>query len=114
MENIPEYSARANRTKTFEYLSPEVEEVTAETFGILVYQEQIMKMSQILAGYTAGEADMLRKGMGKKNEAVVEGEIFKLSEKMKKKNHNEGLIKQVGDLIRPFAGYGLTEYNEAC
>ena len=114
MENIPEYSARANGQRSFEYLSPEIEEVTAETFGILVYQEQIMKMSQLLGGYSAGEADMLRKGMGKKDDAVVEKEIKNLSDRMRKKGHNETLIKQIGDLVRPFAGYGFNKSHAAC
>lgn len=113
MENIPEYSARANGIREFEYLSPEIKQVTSETFGILVYQEQIMKMSQLLGGYSAGEADMLRKGMGKKDDVVVEGEITKLGQRMTDHGHNETLIKQVGDLIRPFAGYGFNKSHAA-
>lgn len=113
MENIPEYCARANGEREFEYISPEMEEVTKETFGILVYQEQVMNMSRKLAGYSAGEADMLRKGMGKKIEEVVEKEIKNLGDRMRLQGHNEALIKQVGDLIRPFAGYGFNKSHAA-
>lgn len=64
MENIPQYQRRSNGTEEFKYLVTELEEITKDTFGILVYQEQVMKLTQALAGYSAGEADTFRKAIG--------------------------------------------------
>ena len=64
MSNIPAYQRRANGKEDFEYLSPEFEQFTKDTFGILVYQEQVMQLVQVMAGYTKGESDTFRKAIG--------------------------------------------------
>ena len=113
LEWIPEYAARANGEKQVEYLSPELEEITKDTFGILIYQEQIMKLSQVLAGYTPGESDSLRKGIGKKKQELVEAELSKLTERTLQRGYSEEFCKKVCDLIRPFASYGFNRSHAA-
>src|SRR3546814_3044599 len=66
MDNIPMFGARKNGREPIEYPHPMLEEVLKETYGIFVYQEQVMQAAQVLAGYSLGEADLLRRAMGKK------------------------------------------------
>lgn len=113
MDWIPEYQARANGQKEVEYLSPELEEITKDTFGILIYQEQIMRLSQVLAGYTPGESDSLRKGIGKKKTELVEAELSKLTNRMMERGYSKDFCEKVCDLIRPFAAYGFNRSHSA-
>ncbi|UNY39833.1 DNA polymerase III alpha subunit [Bacillus phage vB_BauM_KLEB27-3] len=113
MENIPEFQARANGMKEFEYLSPEVEEVTKSTFGILVYQEQIMQLAVKLAGYTAGESDILRKAVGKKKESVMRPALKELHERILGKGHSKELADKMIEMIEPFVGYGFNRSHSA-
>ena len=66
MENIPSFCNRKHNREEIKYIHPLVEPILKETYGIIVYQEQVMKIAQILSGYTLGEADLLRRAMGKK------------------------------------------------
>src|ERR1700750_945585 len=66
MANIPTYCARKHRMEEPDYIHPKLEPILRETFGVIVYQEQVMQAAQILAGYSLGEADLLRRAMGKK------------------------------------------------
>ena len=66
MANIPTYCARKHRMEEPDYIHPKLEPILRETFGVIVYQEQVMQAAQILAGYTLGQADLLRRAMGKK------------------------------------------------
>ena len=66
MANIPTYCARKHGTEAPEYIHPQLEPVLRETFGVIIYQEQVMQIAQLLAGYSLGEADLLRRAMGKK------------------------------------------------
>ena len=78
MDNIASFCNRKHRVEKIDYLHPLLEPALKETYGIIVYQEQVMQIAQILAGYTLGEADILRKAMGKK--------ICKRNESIKKIN----------------------------
>jgi len=66
MELIPDYIARKNGRQPIKYLNPKLAPILDNTFGVVIYQEQLMKIAQTLAGYTLGEADVLRKAVGKK------------------------------------------------
>src|SRR6185295_9818657 len=66
MDNIPTYIARKHGHEKPQYLHPKLGEVLKETFGVIIYQEQVMQIAQVLAGYSLGEADLLRRAMGKK------------------------------------------------
>jgi DNA polymerase III subunit alpha len=72
MANIPTYCARKHRMEEPDYIHPKLEPVLRETFGVIVYQEQVMQAAQLLAGYSLGEADLLRRAMGKKIRAEMQ------------------------------------------
>jgi DNA polymerase-3 subunit alpha len=113
MDNIPEFCARKRGDITVEYLHPDMELVLEPTYGIFVYQEQVMQMSQRLAGYTLGGADLLRRAMGKKkaDEMATQREIFA------KGATGRGVAAetagQVFDLMEKFANYGFNKSHAA-
>lgn len=108
MEHIPEYQDRANGLKPVTYPTPELEEILDETYGIAIYQEQIMLMAQKLAGYSPGEADVLRKLMGKKDEKVMNETLPGLRQSVIDTGYSEEIADYVIRTIEPFVGYGLT------
>ncbi len=108
MESIPEYSAR-KKGKKYTYLHKDLEPILAQTYGIIVYQEQVMQIAQKFAGFTLGEADILRKAISKKNADVlakVENEFIEKSVLM---GHDRALAIQIYDLIYKFANYGFNK-----
>ena len=109
MELIPDFIDRKKGKKKVEYLHPLLEEVSKETHGILIYQEQVQKAANVLAGYSLGDADLLRRAMGKKDpdEMAKQRTIFVEG----CKNYNEISEKKANgifDLLEKFAGYGLS------
>jgi DNA polymerase-3 subunit alpha len=115
MEFIPLYAERkAGRVPT-EYDHPLLEPILKETYGIMVYQEQVMQAAQILAGYTLGGADMLRRAMGKKKpeEMAKQREIF-VQGAAKKNNIKAEKANQLFDVLDKFAGYGFNKAHAAC
>lgn len=113
MANIPSYQRRANGYEEFEYLSPEFELFTKDTFGILVYQEQVMRLVQEMAGYTKGESDMFRKAIGKKKLEVLMPALDELGERLRARKYSEDIISQIRAEIEPFAGYGFNRSHAA-
>jgi len=114
MELIPEYIKRRHGEVKIEYEHPLLEPITQETYGILIYQEQVMQAAQVLAGYTLGGADLLRRAMGKKK---VE-EMQKQRETFVKGCAAQNKIpaakaNQVFDLLEKFAGYGFNKSHAA-
>ena len=89
MDNIPTYINRKHGEEPVDYLHPMLKAILKETYGVIIYQEQVMQIAQVLAGYSLGEADLLRRAMGKKNKAemakqqarFVEGAVAKASRK---------------------------------
>ena len=114
MENIPTFIGRKHGRKRTTYLHPLLEEVLRETYGIPVYQEQVMQMVQKLAGYTLGAADLLRRAMGKKKPEEMEQQrkIFKEGA-AKYHNIEAGLADEIFDQIDAFAGYGFNKSHAA-
>ncbi len=113
MDNIPTYIACKHGIEKPDYLHPSLEEVLKETFGVIIYQEQVMKIAQILAGYTLGAADLLRRAMGKKIKAEMDDqrEIFvsgAVKNKLPMKRASE-----IFDLVAKFAGYGFNKSHAA-
>ncbi len=114
MEYIPSFIDRKHGREEIEYDLPDMEEYLTETYGITVYQEQVMLLSQKLAGFTKGEADMLRKAMGKK--------IFSLLEKLKplfieggkKNNHPEDILEKIWKDWEAFAAYAFNKSHSTC
>ncbi|HEX8571919.1 MAG TPA: DUF655 domain-containing protein, partial [Allosphingosinicella sp.] len=114
MDNIPLFGDRKNGRVAIEYPHPLLETILGETYGIFVYQEQVMQAAQLLAGYTLGGADMLRRAMGKKIKAEMDAQRAIFVEGCAKTN---GIPKdkanELFDLIDKFAGYGFNKSHAA-
>ena len=111
------YALRKNNQQAVAYLHPELAEALApilgETYGLLVYQEQVMEIAQRLAGYTMGGADALRKAMGKKNLAVLNAEYVPFEAGMKAQGFSEGSIKALWETLLPFSAYAFNKSHAA-
>ncbi|MGH8461789.1 MAG: DNA polymerase III subunit alpha [Stenotrophobium sp.] len=113
MELIPEYCARKRGDAKVEYLHPDMEKVLQPTYGIFVYQEQVMQMSQRLAGYTLGGADLLRRAMGKKIAAEMATQRAVFTDGAVKQGVLPEIATQVFDLMEKFANYGFNKSHAA-
>ncbi len=113
MENIPSYIRRKHGEEEPDYLHPLIEDILKETYGIMIYQEQVMQISQAMAGYSLGGADLLRRAMGKKKieEMVKQRKIF--IEGAIKNGVDEAKATQVFDLMEKFASYGFNKSHAA-
>src|SRR5574343_1095372 len=113
MDLIPSFVARKHGKEVVEYPHPLLEPVLSETYGIMVYQEQVMQTAQVLGGYSLGGADMLRRAMGKKKpeEMAKHREIFR--EGAAKKGIDQAKADEVFDLMEKFAGYGFNKSHAA-
>ncbi|MBR2827628.1 MAG: DNA polymerase III subunit alpha, partial [Bacilli bacterium] len=107
--NIDSYIKRKHKEEEITYLDPSLEEITKSTYGFLIYQEQIIKLANIYAGYTLGEADILRRAMSKKKLELLQKEEEKFIEKSRNNNHTYEQAKKIFDLILKFAGYGFNK-----
>ena len=112
-----DYADRKNGRQPIKPIHPELEEplreILAETYGLIVYQEQIMFIAQKVAGYTMGKADALRKAMGKKKLEVLEAEYKGFKEGMTANGFSEAAVKALWDTILPFAGYAFNKSHAA-
>ncbi|MBY8823004.1 DNA polymerase III subunit alpha [Sphingomonas colocasiae] len=114
MDNIPMFGARKNGREQIEYPHPLLEGILSETYGIFVYQEQVMQAAQILAGYSLGGADMLRRAMGKKIKAEMDAQRVGFVEGCKAVNGIDAdKANELFDLIDKFAGYGFNKSHAA-
>jgi DNA polymerase-3 subunit alpha len=113
MDLIPSFVARKHGREEIEYPHPLVAEMLSETYGIMVYQEQVMQTAQILGGYSLGGADMLRRAMGKKKaeEMAEHRAIFRAG--AAKNNIGEAKADEIFDLMEKFAGYGFNKSHAA-
>jgi DNA polymerase-3 subunit alpha len=113
MDLIPSFVARKHGREVVEYPHPLVAEMLSETYGIMVYQEQVMQTAQILGGYSLGGADMLRRAMGKKDadEMAKHRQIFR--DGALKNDIQEAKADEVFDLMEKFAGYGFNKSHAA-
>ena len=109
MENIPDYIDRKMGKKEIEYLHPLMAKTLENTYGIIVYQEQVMQLVQVIAGFTLGQADILRRAMGKKDTALMEKQRAKFIEGAAKNNVDEKTAQAIFDLIQKFAKYGFNK-----
>ena len=113
MDNIPLFADRKNGRAVLEYPHPLLEGVLAETYGIIVYQEQVMQAAQLLAGYSLGEADLLRRAMGKKIAAEMNAQRARFVEGAKANAIESKQANELFDLIDKFAGYGFNKSHAA-
>ncbi|CAM4190194.1 DNA polymerase III subunit alpha [Erysipelothrix aquatica] len=109
MENIPLYLASRKDPSSVKYLHPKLREITESTYGILIYQEQIMQVAQIMAGFTLGKADILRKAMGKKNAVELNALREDFINGCLREGHDRELANEIYDLIEKFANYGFNK-----
>lgn len=114
MDNIPLFGRRKNGLEAIEYPHPKLEGILSETYGIFVYQEQVMQAAQILAGYSLGDADLLRRAMGKKVQAEMDAQRQRFVEGCKEHSDIEPKkANELFDLIDKFAGYGFNKSHAA-
>jgi len=109
MEMIPSFINRKHGREKIEYDHPLLEDVLAETYGIMVYQEQVMQIASLLANYSLGEGDLLRKAMGKKDKDEMARQKVKFRQGALAKGIDEKLAEQIFDKIEKFASYGFNK-----
>src|SRR5208282_2373746 len=107
MENIPRYIAVKHGQERAEYLYPSLEPILAETHGIMIYQEQVMQIAQVLSGYSLGGADLLRRAMGKKIKAEMDGQRKLFVDGARERGVSERVADHIFDQVAKFAGYGF-------
>ncbi|MXO61362.1 DNA polymerase III subunit alpha [Altererythrobacter salegens] len=114
MDNIPLFGKRKNGEAAIEYPHPKLEGILAETYGIFVYQEQVMQAAQILAGYSLGDADLLRRAMGKKVQSEMDAQRQRFVDGCKEVSGIDARkANELFDLIDKFAGYGFNKSHAA-
>ncbi len=113
MNNIPIYNECKNGLKTPDYIHPSLEKILKPTYGIIIYQEQVMQIAQVLAGFTAGEADILRRAMGKKKRAELEKQKERFISGATSKGIKKDLANYIFTKIEPFAEYGFNKSHAA-
>ena len=113
IEFIPEYIARKHGKKKIKYLHPKLEPILKDTYGICIYQEQLMQIAQQLAGFTLGEADVLRKAVGKKIKSLLEEQKEKLINGMVKNGIPQKTAIEIWNWVLPFARYGFNKSHSA-
>jgi DNA polymerase III subunit alpha len=94
-------------------LAEPLQEVLDETYGVIVYQEQVMAIAQKLAGYTPGQADLLRRAMGKKKKEILDKEYVPFSEGMRANGYSDAAIKTIWDILVPFSDYAFNKAHSA-
>ena len=113
MDNIPTYIDVKHGRSQPDYLHPLLEPVLKETYGVIIYQEQVQKIAQVLSGYTLGGADLLRRAMGKKIKSEMDAQRAMFVDGAKKNNVKESQASFIFDLVAKFAGYGFNKSHAA-
>ena len=113
MDNIPTYIRRKHGEEKIEYPHPLLEKVLQETYGVIVYQEQVMEIAKILAGYSLGAADLLRRAMGKKIKEEMDAQRKIFVEGAVKNGVDDKQASEIFDLVDKFAGYGFNKSHAA-
>ena len=113
MDLIPDFCRRKHGLQRVEYPHPATESILKETYGIAVYQEQVMQIAQVVAGYSLGGADLLRRAMGKKKKEEMDAQRAIFVEGSLKNGLNEKQATELFDLLEKFAGYGFNKSHAA-
>ncbi|WP_243510102.1 DNA polymerase III subunit alpha [Cytobacillus oceanisediminis] len=113
MDYIPKYQSLANGHEEIPSLHPKYDVITRTTFGIMIYQEQVMMVAQQMAGYSPGEADVLRKAVGKKKKEILEPALEELYNRLVEHGTSAQVANKICDDIRPFAGYAFNRSHAA-
>jgi len=113
MANIPTYCARKHGMEQPDYIHPKLEPILKETFGVIIYQEQVMQAAQILAGFTLGEADLLRRAMGKKIRKEMQAQRERFVSGSVERGVERNQADAIFDLLERFAEYGFNKSHAA-
>ena len=113
MENIPTYIDRKLGHQPPDFLHPKLEDVLKETHGVIIYQEQVMQIAQILSGYSLGEADLLRRAMGKKQKEEMDLQRKRFVDGARARGVEPAKASSIFDLVQKFAGYGFNKSHAA-
>jgi DNA polymerase-3 subunit alpha len=113
MDNIPSFINRKHGKEEPDYLYPTLEPILKETYGIMIYQEQVMQIAQVLAGYSLGGADLLRRAMGKKIREEMEAQRKTFVDGAVEKGVRADKAGEIFDLVNKFAGYGFNKSHAA-
>lgn len=113
MKNIDVYVDRKFGRAEVDFLHPDLEQVLKETHGVIIYQEQVMQIAQILSGYSLGEADLLRRAMGKKKKEEMDRQRSRFIDGAKERDVSEGKAAYIFELVNEFAGYGFNKSHAA-
>ncbi|RAH97683.1 DNA polymerase III subunit alpha [Acuticoccus sediminis] len=113
MDNIPSYNRRKQGLEEPDYLHPKLEPILKETYGIIIYQEQVMQIAQVLSGYSLGEADLLRRAMGKKIAAEMAVQRDRFVDGAVKDGTRAADANRIFDLVAKFANYGFNKSHAA-
>jgi len=114
LEFIPSYIARKHGKEKVFYPHPKLEPILKKTYGIVVYQEQLLEIARFLGGFTVGEADVLRKAVGKKIKSLLDEQKNKLIDGMVKNGIEKKIAERIWSFIEPFAQYGFNRSHSAC
>ena len=114
MAHIPRFVRCKHGLEKIEYPHPLLKEVLEETYGVIVYQDQVMRIAQIIAGYSLGQADILRRAMGKKKREEMEKERVNFLKGASENNISEKKANEIFDLMEPFAGYAFNKAHAVC
>jgi DNA polymerase III subunit alpha len=113
MDMIPSYIARKHGHEKPDYIHPSLEPVLKETHGVIIYQEQVQQIAQVLAGYSLGEADLLRRAMGKKIKAEMDAQKSRFLDGAAKNGVKKADADTIFELVNKFAGYGFNKSHAA-
>ena len=113
MQYIPTYIKRKHGKEDVEYLHPDLEPILKSTYGVCVYQEQVMRIAQEMAGYTLAEADILRKAIGKKIASLLKSQKEKFLTGLQENGYSEELGEEIWGWIKPFAQYSFNKSHAA-
>ncbi|BCJ90763.1 DNA-directed DNA polymerase [Terrihabitans soli] len=113
MANIPTYCARKQGREQPDYPHPKIEDILKETYGVIIYQEQVMQIAQVLAGYSLGQADLLRRAMGKKIRKEMDAQRGVFVKGATEREVKKGEADAIFDLLQKFADYGFNKSHAA-
>ncbi|MDR1839879.1 MAG: DNA polymerase III subunit alpha, partial [Treponema sp.] len=113
MQNIPRFVESKSGRQPISYPDPKLEGVLKETYGVIVYQEQVMEVARIIAGYSMGQADLLRRAMGKKKKEILDKEKVPFIEGAVNQGYTKRKATEIYDMLIPFADYGFNKSHAA-
>ncbi|MDO5561906.1 MAG: DNA polymerase III subunit alpha, partial [bacterium] len=114
MDLIPKFIEGKHNPDKIEYLHPDLEKVLGPTYGVLVYQEQVLQIANIMAGYTLGEADILRRAIGKKKKYLLDENHKRFVDQAVAKGYSKETMEKIWEYIEAFANYGFNKAHAAC